>query len=59
MIPIPGTNHVQNLEQNVAAIDLDLALPELERLDEIFVIGAGAGERYNPRLMEKWGIGLP
>ena len=59
VIPIPGTNHVQNLEQNVAAIDLDLALPELERLDEIFVIGAGAGERYNPRLMEKWGIGLP
>jgi len=59
VIPIPGTNHGQNLEQNVAAIDLDLGLPELERLDEIFVIGAGAGERYNPRLMEKWGIGLP
>ena len=59
VIPIPGTNHVQNLEQNVAAIDLDLPARELERLDEIFAIGAGAGERYNPRLMEKWGIGLP
>lgn len=59
VIPIPGTNHVQNLEQNVAAIDLDLGVPELKRLDDIFAIGAGAGERYNPRLMEKWGISLP
>lgn len=59
VIPIPGTSHVRNLVQNVAAVDLDLPAPERERLDEIFAIGAGAGERYNPRLMEQWGIGLP
>jgi hypothetical protein len=28
----------------------------VEHLSEVFAIGAGAGERYNPRLMEKWGI---
>jgi aryl-alcohol dehydrogenase-like predicted oxidoreductase len=56
VIPIPGTNHVQNLEQNVAAIGLELPASDLEHLNEVFAIGAGAGERYNPGLMEKWGI---
>jgi len=58
VIPIPGTNHVRNLEQNVAAVDLILPAPELERLNAVFAVGAGAGERYNPGLMEKWGIQL-
>ncbi len=56
VIPIPGTNHVQNLEQNVAALGLVLNGSELERLSEVFALGAGAGERYNPGLMKKWGI---
>lgn len=56
VIPIPGTNHVRNLEQNVAAVDLTLPPPDLERLSEVFAIGAGAGARYNPRQMEKWGM---
>lgn len=56
VIPIPGTNHVQNLEQNVAAVELELPASDVEYLSEVFAIGAGAGERYNPRLMEKWGI---
>jgi aryl-alcohol dehydrogenase-like predicted oxidoreductase len=56
IIPIPGTNHVRNLEQNVAAVDLELAPDEVAELGRIFAPGAGAGERYNPRLLEKWGI---
>lgn len=56
VIPIPGTNHVHNLEQNVAAVELELPASDLDRLSDVFAIGAGAGERYNPRLMEKWGI---
>ena len=56
VIPIPGTNHVQNLEQNIAAVDLALPASDLERLNEVFAIGRGAGERYNPGLMEKWSI---
>ena len=59
VIPIPGTSHVENLEQNAAAVDLNLPVRDLEHLSEVFAVGAGAGERYNPRLMEKWGIGLP
>jgi aryl-alcohol dehydrogenase-like predicted oxidoreductase len=56
VIPIPGTNHVRNLEQNIAAVDLALPASDLERLNEVFAIGRGAGERYNPGLMEKWSI---
>lgn len=56
IVPIPGTNHVANLEQNVAAVDVELSAADVQTLNEAFAIGAGAGERYNPRLLEKWGI---
>jgi len=56
IIPIPGTNHVHNLEQNAAAVGLDLPKSDLERLTEVFSIGAGSGARYNPGMMERWGM---
>jgi aryl-alcohol dehydrogenase-like predicted oxidoreductase len=56
IVPIPGTNHVKNLEQNVAAVNLALTAEELHRLDEIFAIGAGAGPRYPERTLR--GVGL-
>lgn len=56
IVPIPGTNHARNVEQNVAALDINLAAAEVRELNELFAPGAGAGERYNPRLLEKWGI---
>ena len=46
VIPIPGTNHVANLEQNVAAVEIELSAEESARLGAIFAPGAGAGERY-------------
>lgn len=56
IVPIPGTSHVRNLEQNAAAADLELSTAEVKHLGEVFAIGAGAGERYRPALLEKWGI---
>jgi aryl-alcohol dehydrogenase-like predicted oxidoreductase len=56
VVPIPGTNHVQNLELNAAAVELELPPADLARLTGVFAIGAGAGERYNPRMMERWGM---
>jgi aryl-alcohol dehydrogenase-like predicted oxidoreductase len=41
--PIPGTTKVANLEQNVAAVDLDLTPEQLARLD---AVGAPVGDRY-------------
>jgi len=56
VVPIPGTNHASNVELNAAAADLELTTAEVERLGEVFAIGAGAGERYPRSLIEKWGI---
>lgn len=56
IVPIPGTNHAANLEQNAVAVEIVLTPQELAHLDEVFAIGAGAGERYRPQLLEKWGI---
>ena len=48
VIPIPGTNHAANLEQNVAAVDVVLTPAEVKLLGTIFAPGAGAGARYTP-----------
>jgi aryl-alcohol dehydrogenase-like predicted oxidoreductase len=43
LAPIPGTRRVENLEQNVAAADLDLTPEQLARLDQV---AAPVGDRY-------------
>lgn len=52
VIPIPGTNHVANLEQNVAAVDVVMTPEEVGRLSDVFAPGAGAGERYMPNALK-------
>jgi aryl-alcohol dehydrogenase-like predicted oxidoreductase len=56
IVPIPGTNHVHNLELNAAAADIRLSPEKVARLGEIFAIGAGAGKRYGERLLKGMGI---
>jgi len=56
IVPIPGTNHVKNVELNAAAADIHLSPEKVARLSEIFAIGAGAGTRYNERLLKGMGI---
>jgi aryl-alcohol dehydrogenase-like predicted oxidoreductase len=46
VVPIPGTKRRKYLEENVAALDLQLAADELERLEEAFPAGAATGDRY-------------
>jgi aryl-alcohol dehydrogenase-like predicted oxidoreductase len=46
IVPIPGTTKVRNLEENVAAADIDLTQGDLRRLDEVAPKGVAAGERY-------------
>jgi hypothetical protein len=47
---------VTNLELNAAAAEIRLSAEKLARLGEIFAIGAGAGKRYGPNVMEGVGI---
>ena len=56
IVPIPGTNHAHNVEQNAGAAELTLDAGEIEHLSAVFSVGAGAGERYNPKLLEQWGF---
>jgi aryl-alcohol dehydrogenase-like predicted oxidoreductase len=56
IVPIPGTNHVKNLELNAAAADIRLSPEKLARLNEVFAIGAGAGKRYSEKLLKQMGI---
>jgi aryl-alcohol dehydrogenase-like predicted oxidoreductase len=51
VVPIPGTKRVEYLEENVAALDIELDANRLRQLDEIFPPGATAGERYAPQWM--------
>jgi aryl-alcohol dehydrogenase-like predicted oxidoreductase len=46
IVPIPGTKRRTYLEENAAAVDVRLTPEELERIDEVAPIGAGAGDRY-------------
>jgi len=46
IVPIPGTRHVNYLEENIGAVDVELTDEDLKRLDEAAPKGATAGERY-------------
>jgi len=48
IIPIPGTKQQKYLEQNAAAVDLELERKEIDLLSSVFSPGARAGDRYAP-----------
>jgi aryl-alcohol dehydrogenase-like predicted oxidoreductase len=52
LVPIPGTKRRKYLEENVAAVDLQLTSAQLEELGRIFPPDAVAGPRYLPQWME-------
>jgi aryl-alcohol dehydrogenase-like predicted oxidoreductase len=56
IVPIPGTNHVRNLDLNVAAVDIAMTKAEVNELSRIFAPGAGAGARYAPNVLKGVGI---
>jgi aryl-alcohol dehydrogenase-like predicted oxidoreductase len=46
VVPIPGTKRVKYLEENLGAIDVELAPAELEELENVFPPNAASGARY-------------
>ncbi len=46
IVPIPGTTKRAHLEQNVAAISIELSADDLARIDEVAPRGAAVGLRY-------------
>ncbi|HEX6312798.1 MAG TPA: aldo/keto reductase [Acidimicrobiia bacterium] len=47
VVPIPGTKRRTHLEENVGALDVELAPGDLVLLEEIAPRGAAAGDRYD------------
>jgi aryl-alcohol dehydrogenase-like predicted oxidoreductase len=50
VIPIPGMKRRAHLDENVAAVGIELSPEHLARLDSAFPPGAAAGERYTPEV---------
>lgn len=48
VVPIPGTKRRTRLEENAAAVTIELSPEERARLDNVFLPGAAAGARYGP-----------
>jgi len=46
IIPIPGTKHRKYIDENAAAVDINLAPELLQNLQDIFPPEAAAGDRY-------------
>jgi aryl-alcohol dehydrogenase-like predicted oxidoreductase len=52
IVPIPGTKRRKYLEENAAAVDIELSEKDLRRLEEVFPAGAAAGLRYPEQVMK-------
>jgi aryl-alcohol dehydrogenase-like predicted oxidoreductase len=46
VVPIPGTKRRKYLEENAAAVEIELTADELARIDDAAPVGAAAGDRY-------------
>ena len=46
IVPIPGTKRRTYLEENAAAVEVELTDEDLARIDEVFPRGVTAGDRY-------------
>ncbi len=46
IVPIPGTKRRRYLEENAAAVEIELTDDDLERIEEALPLGATAGDRY-------------
>jgi aryl-alcohol dehydrogenase-like predicted oxidoreductase len=51
MVPIPGTKRRSYLEENIAAVSLQLDAEEMKQLDETLSPEAISGPRYNEKMM--------
>jgi aryl-alcohol dehydrogenase-like predicted oxidoreductase len=49
--PIPGTKRIRYLEENAAAVEIELSDEQLATLNQTFAPGVTAGARYRPEAM--------
>ncbi len=52
LVPIPGTKRRKYIEQNVAAVEIELTADEMQRINEVFPRDAASGLRYPEAMMK-------
>lgn len=52
IVPIPGTKQRKYLEQNVAAIKIELTADDVKQIAEVAPVGVAAGSRYPEHMMQ-------
>ena len=52
IVPIPGTKRRRYLDENIAAVDIELDAAELAAIEAIFSADAASGSRYPPGMMK-------
>ena len=52
IIPIPGTKRIKYLEENAAAVDIDLTKDDLENLEKLVAKYPNVGQRYSDGAMK-------
>lgn len=50
IVPIPGTKRQKYVEENIAAVNIELTTQEMSELDLMFPPNAVAGDRYNEQM---------
>ncbi len=53
IVPIPGTTRRAHLEENVAALSVELTNADLEAIRQVMPEGAAAGDRYPEHMMKR------
>ena len=56
VVPIPGTKRREYLEQNVAALDVELSGAQRDELEQVFYPGVTVGLRYPEQQMSSMGL---
>ncbi|MFE2263367.1 aldo/keto reductase [Streptomyces griseosporeus] len=51
IVPIPGTTRPQRVDENSAALDIELTDTEIEELSAVFAPGSAVGDRYPAPMM--------
>jgi len=51
IVPIPGTSSIKRLEENAAAVDIQLTVDDVKRIEEAAPRGA-QGDRYNEHMIK-------
>lgn len=58
IVPIPGTKKIKHLEENAAAVDINLSKDELRKLDNLLQEYTMHGERYPEGFLERFNLNM-